>query len=402
MATVMGYGLLVVGFGLGATLGWLVTRQALHGQLLIANERLRANKEQGEIQERRVRAEVEHIARKVSEESSTQLMNKVQERWKNEQQAAVHALEHQKNEVEHLINPLREEMAKMMTFNHAMEKERTGAYEGIKRHLKELGDKTDSLSTRTVALSTALTTSSQARGNWGEVKLRRLFELAGLSQHVDFDEQVTLDNGGRPDFVVRLPQHGVLPIDSKAAGAHFLRAAELDEGPEQEEHLRRHARATRQHILDLSSKGYQEAIDGEFDHVIMFMPSEAMAAAAFSYDPELMDYALSKAVLIATPVTMLGLLRTVALYWQQHALAEGAKEIYEVSRELYKRTTTMVTHFNKVGGHLANAVKAYNDTKNSYESRVLPQGRRLDELKVSDTLQSNLPEPNDVNHFPKD
>ena len=142
-----------------------------------------------------------------------------------------------KMEVENLVKPLKEEMEKMIKFNNDMEKERTGAYEGIKRQLKELGEKTESLSTRTTALSTALTTSAQARGNWGEVKLRRLFEMAGLSEHVDFFEQVTLEDGSRPDFVVRLPQEAVLPIDSKASGAHFLQAVEMDPSPQQDELL---------------------------------------------------------------------------------------------------------------------------------------------------------------------
>ena len=203
--------------------------------------------------------------------------------------------------------------------------------------MKVLGEQTESLSSRTTALSTALTTSSQARGNWGEVKLRRLFEMAGMSEHIDFVEQVSLEDGRRPDFVVQLPGAGVIPIDSKASGAHYLQAAELDAGPEQQELLTKHAKAMRQTITELSKKGYQETIEGEFDHVIMFVPSEAMAAAAFTVDPDLMDYALSKSVLIATPVTMLGLLRTVALYWQQHALAEGARNIRRLSRTLQTR-----------------------------------------------------------------
>ena len=128
----------------------------------------------------------------------------------------------------------------------------------------------------------------------------------------------------------------------------------------------------------------------------MFVPSEAMAAAAFSVDPDLMDYALSRSVLIATPVTMLGLLRTVALYWQQHTLAEGAREIYDGSRELYKRVNTTMEHFIKVGSHLSSAAKAYNSTMSSYESRVVPQGRRLEELKVTETLQKTLPEPKEI------
>ena len=402
MVGALEYGLLAVGLGIGALVGWLMARQALSGELLVARERIRASQEDAEGNEQRIRAEVELLAGRIAHQSTETVMRMAEERWKSEQKDAEHALDTRKMEVENLVKPLKEEMEKMIKFNNDMEKERTGAYEGIKRQLKELGEKTESLSTRTTALSTALTTSAQARGNWGEVKLRRLFEMAGLSEHVDFFEQVTLEDGGRPDFVVRLPQEAVLPIDSKASGAHFLQAVEMDPSPQQDELLLKHAKAMKQRITELSAKAYQNTIEGELDHVIMFIPSEAMAASAFSTDPDLMEYAMSKAVLIATPVTMLGLLRTVALYWQQHALAEGAKEIYEVSRELYKRVNTMIGHFSKVGGHLSNAAKTYNDTMNSYETRVLPQGRRLDELKVSETLQSALPEPKDIEHLPKE
>ena len=151
----------------------------------------------------------------------------------------------------------------------------------------------------------------------------------------------------------------------------------------------------------MSSKAYQDKIGGDFDHVVLFIPSEALASAAFSVDPDLMEYALSKRVLLANPVTMFALLRTIALYWQQHSLAEGAFEIYEVTREMYKRTVTMITHTQKVGAHLDKAGKAYNEAMRSYESRILPQGRKLEELKVSDTLQSSLPEPEDVKNLPE-
>jgi DNA recombination protein RmuC len=402
MVGALEYGLLAVGLGIGSLVGWLMAKQNLSGELLVARERIRASQEDAEGNEQRIRAEVELLAGRIAHQSTENVMRMAEERWKSEQKDAEHALDTRKMEVENLVKPLKEEMEKMIKFNNDMEKERTGAYEGIKRQLKELGEKTESLSTRTTALSTALTTSAQARGNWGEVKLRRLFEMAGLSEHVDFFEQVTLEDGSRPDFVVRLPQEAVLPIDSKASGAHFLQAVEMDPCPQQDELLVKHAKAMKQRITELSAKAYQNTIEGEFDHVIMFIPSEAMAASAFSTDPDLMEYAMSKAVLIATPVTMLGLLRTVALYWQQHALAEGAKEIYDVSRELYKRVNTMIGHFSKVGGHLSNAAKTYNDTMNSYETRVLPQGRRLDDLKVSETLQTALPEPKDIEHLPKE
>lgn len=398
MTALVEYGFLLVGLAIGGTVGWLVAKQSLAGQLIRAEEQLRANEASAAGNEQRIRAEVENIALKIGEENSARFIELAQAKLETQQQEAAHALDLRKLEVANLVKPLQDEMAKLTAMNAEMEKERAGAYEGIKRHLKELGEKTESLSTRTTALSSALTTSSQARGNWGEVKLRRLFEMAGMSENIDFDEQTTLSDGKRPDFVVRLPDSGVIPIDSKATGAHFLQAAELDPGDEQTALLKKHAKAMRGRIAELSQKGYQETIEGEFDHVVMFVPSEAMAAAAFSMDPDLMDYAMSKSVLIATPVTMLGLLRTVALYWQQHALAEGANEIYEVSRELYKRVNTTVDHFVKVGGHLSKAAKAYDATMNSYERRVLPQGRRLEELKVSETLQGTLPEPKEIDH----
>jgi DNA recombination protein RmuC len=402
MTVLADYGLLLAGLALGCVLGWVLGRQASGTALIRAEERIRASETTSEVNEQRLRAEVEALSKRLSAENTEHFFKMAEERWIRNQEQANHELETRKLAVEHLLKPLQEELVRLQTQNTEMEKERVGAYEGLRRHIKELGEKTESLSSRTTALSTALTTSGQARGNWGEVKLRRLFEMAGLSEHVNFMEQVTLDNGLRPDFVVVLPEEGVIPIDSKAVGEKYLEAVETEAGPVQDDLLLKHAKSMRTRITELSSKAYQESIEGNFDHVVMFVPSEAMAAAAFNVDPDLMEYAMSKAVLVTTPVTMLGLLRTVALYWQQHALAEGAREIYDVSREFYKRVTTMVEHFSKVGGHLEKATAAYNDTLRSYRSRVLPQGRRLDDLKVSDTLQQALPEPSEIHQTPSE
>ena len=402
MTVLADYGLLFAGLALGCVLGWVFGRQASGTALIRAEERIRASEATSEVNEQRLRAEVEALSKRLSAENTEHFFKMAEERWIRNQEQANHELETRKLAVEHLLKPLQEELVRLQTQNTEMEKERVGAYEGLRRHIKELGEKTESLSNRTTALSTALTTSGQARGNWGEVKLRRLFEMAGLSEHVNFMEQVTLDNGLRPDFVVVLPEEGVIPIDSKAVGEKYLEAVETEAGPVQDDLLLKHAKSMRTRITELSSKAYQESIEGNFDHVVMFVPSEAMAAAAFNVDPDLMEYAMSKAVLVTTPVTMLGLLRTVALYWQQHALAEGAREIYDVSREFYKRVTTMVEHFSKVGGHLEKATAAYNDTLRSYRSRVLPQGRRLDDLKVSDTLQQALPEPSEIHQSPSE
>ena len=400
MATLLEAGLLVVGLALGWLAGSRTTRNAINTELLLTQERLRASQTHATQFEERLRLELEALAARIATDNTEHVLQRAQERWMNEQQRMDQTLAMKASEMHVMIQPLKTELEKLVTLNHDLERHRSGAYEGIKRHLKQLEASTAALSGQTTALSTALTGSAQARGNWGEVTLRRLFELAGLTEHVDYQEQVKLENGTRPDALVRLPRLGTIPIDAKAVGAHFMHAMQMEEGPARAASLRQHARAARQRITSLSSKAYQEHVDGDFDHVVMFIPSEAMAAAAFAEDPDLMEHALAKRVLVATPVTLLGLLRTVALYWQQHDLAEGARDIYDVSRELYKRMTTMMDHFNDVGQHLGGAVRAFNATKASYTTRVLPQARRLDELKLSETLQSALPTGVDIEEFP--
>ena len=391
----------LVGIGTGLAIGWLIARNRFSTELVRSEEKIIAQQEAMETSKEMLHLQMQKVATDVVSQNSEDFLRLAEERLGKVQSESGKDLEARKKEVENLIKPLRDEMEKLSKSNIEMEKDRVGAYEGIKRQLKDLGEQTDKLGIRATALSTALTTSGQARGNWGEIKLRRLFEMAGLSEHIDFFEQETIEGGGRPDFIVRLPEEGILPIDSKASGAAFLKAVELEPGPEQDSLLTDHAVAMKNRIKELSSKGYQENIDGNFDYVIMFIPSEATAAAAFTTDPGLMSYAMSKSVLIATPVTILGLLRTVALYWQQHDLAEGAREIYEVSREMYKRTIVLADHLIKVGGHLEKAAKSYNEAMRSYETRVLPQGRRLDELKVSETLTKSLPEPKEVESLPQ-
>jgi len=367
----IGLAYIALGLMIGGSIGWMFAKQKMTHRVSRAEAMMEAREEAFTQSEELIRAQTKVMTTDAAKEINDQLIKPFEKRM--------------------------EDMAKLHT---ELEKNREGAYQGVVRHLKLLEEQTQNLGTRATALTSALTSSSQTRGNWGEVTLRNLFDKAGLAEHVDFREQQSVE-GGRPDFVVRLPGGAALPIDSKATAKHFLEAAQLDSGPEQDALLVEHAKALKGRIKDLSSKAYQDKIEGDFDHVVLFIPSEALASAAFSVDPGLMDYALTKRVLVATPVTMFGLLRTIALYWQQHTMAEGAQEIYEVTREMYKRTVTLVSHTQKVGAHLDKAGKAYNDAMRSYESRVLPQGRKLDELKVSETLPDSLPEPDDVKNHPE-
>jgi DNA recombination protein RmuC len=373
MVEVVSLAAAVIGIGIGVAFGWLIASQKMKESVIRAEARIEARAEALAQEKELFLAQTKLMASDTAKELNEQLIKPFEKRM--------------------------EDMARMHT---ELEKSREGAYQGVVRHLKLLEEQTQNLGTRATALTSALTSSSQVRGNWGEVTLRNLFEKTGMMEHVDFTEQEQVEGGGIPDFIVRLPGQGVLPIDSKATAKHFLEAAELDAGSEQDRLLSEHAKALKGQIKDLSSKAYQDKIEGDFDHVVLFIPSEALASAAFSVDPDLMEYALSKRVLLANPVTMFGLLRTIALYWQQHSLAEGALEIYEVTREMYKRTVTLMSHTQKVGAHLDKAGKAYNEAMRSYESRILPHGRKLEELKVSETLQSRLPEPDEVKNLPDD
>ncbi len=293
--------------------------------------------------------------------------------------------------IDEMLKPLSKNLEKITQMNQEIEKARVGAYEGIRQHLTSLEQNTLMLGQRADQLSTALTSSSNVRGNWGEIALKRLLEMAGLTEHADFYEQESVGSG-RPDVIVRLPNKGAIPIDAKASAKYYLDALDRDPGLEQDGLLLKHAEVLKDLVKLLGSKAYQEKLEGDIDYVVMFVPSEALISAAFNVDPTLHEFALERSVLIASPVSLLALLRNAALYWQQQTLADGAKEIYEVSREMYSRTVTFFEHIEKIGEGLANAEKFYEKAKTSYRSRILPQGKKLENLQVSETLRKKLPE----------
>lgn len=390
---------IIVGLFIGIGIGWLIAKNRIGTELVKIKAHAEAREIAFEEKSELLSDQMENVANRVSQQNTDAFLRLAEERLGKVTASAEKDLETRKIEVENLIKPLKDEMAKLSKSNQEIEKDREGAYQAIKRQLDELGQKAETLSTRTTALATTLTTSPNERGEWGEMKLRRIFEMAGMSEHVDFFEQESIE-AGRPDYIVRLPQSGVIPIDSKAIGHHYLKAVEAESTDNQNRLLQEHSDAMKKTITRLSSKAYQDSIEGDFDHVVMFIPSEAMAAAAFTTDPGLMDHAMKKKVLIATPVTMLGLLRTVALYWKQYEFSQSASTIYEVTEEMYDRVETMVSHMMTMGTHLDNATKKYNETMRSYESRVLPTARKLDQLKVSETIKK-LDEPKEIQSRPE-
>jgi DNA recombination protein RmuC len=263
----------------------------------------------------------------------------------------------------------------------------SGLQAALDQQVDEMRHSTDLLRRETNALSTALR-RPQVRGRWGELHLRRAVEIAGLVDRCDFTEQVsTRDAHGallRPDLVVHLAGGREVVVDSKVPLEGFLDACECpeDQTEEREAHLRRHARHVRQHVETLGSKAYWRALPGSPEIVVLFMPGESFLAAALESDPALLDWAAERRVVLATPTTLIALLRTVAHAWTEQAVSDQAKEIHRLGRELHERLASMTGHLDKLGRALTGAVTAYNSSIGSLESRVLVSSRRFADLGV--------------------
>lgn len=264
--------------------------------------------------------------------------------------------------------------------------------------VEEMRRGTDVLRRETSSLATALR-KPQVRGRWGEMHLRRAVELAGLVERCDFTEQQRLDDGAlRPDLVVHLTGGRCVVVDSKVPLEAFLDATEAEDDDERAAHLARHARQVRTHAEQLAAKSYWRSLDTTPEFVVMFLPAEAFLAAALDSQADLLDHAAQRRVVLATPTTLIALLRTVAQGWSHEALAEQAQEVQRLGRELHERLATMGSHVDKVGRSLAAAVAAYNSAVGSLESRVLVTARKFGELGGVD---DDLATPRAVEEAPR-
>jgi len=271
------------------------------------------------------------------------------------------------------VRPLKESLERMDNQLQGVERVRQEAYGALQAQVSTLSERAGSL---TNALRTP-----HVRGRWGEAQLRNVVEFAGMVEHCDYTSQATTstDDGTlRPDLVVRIPGGKHVVVDAKAPLAAYLDAFETSDEQERDRHFADHARQVREHVTKLSAKGYWRQFEPSPDLVVMFLPDESYLRVAQEHDPTLQEYAWSSNVVLASPSTLMILLRTVAMTWQQETIAESAREVSALGRELYKRLATMGSHVGRLGKSLDGAVKAYNETIGSLERQVLVQARRFE------------------------
>ena len=354
---------LLAGIVIGAVLGYLLARNRLATVAATATERARAAQDRAAILERAA-AEKTALA---------------------EGQLA------QRFDVEQLVGPMRETLARVEQQLRESDVARATSHAELAQQVEFTRRGAEQLREQTQALVTALR-RPEARGRWGELQLRRVVELAGMAAHVDFDEQVIVTGGQRPDMVVRLAGGKNVIVDSKVSLSAYLEAASATDEATREARLAAHARHLKAHVDQLAAKAYWSALQETPEFVVMFIPGEAFLAPALEHDPGLLEHALARRVHIATPTTLVSMLRTVQYAWQQEKLSENARAVFDLGRELYDRLSGLGRHLERVGKSLTSAVGSYNQAVGTLETRVLVSARRLAALGVVDA-ELSAPEP---------
>jgi DNA recombination protein RmuC len=361
---------LVIGLAVGATVALVALRPALverrrrvqqvielERELAVAEAELRVERESADA---RLQTAVKTLSTEALDANSSRFL----------ELAETHLSGH--------VKPLKESLERMDRQLQSVERVRQESYGALRTQVTTLAERAGSL---TNALRTP-----HVRGRWGEAQLKNVVEYAGMVEYRDYVSQATTatDDGTlRPDLVVRIPGGKHVVIDAKAPLVAYLDAFETSDDAERQLRLADHARQVRDHVGKLSAKGYWRQFDPSPDFVVMFLPDESYLRAAHEHDPSLQEHAWSSNVILASPSTLMVLLRTVAMTWQQETIAESAREVSDLGRELYKRLSTMGTHFAKLGRTLGGAVDAYNQTVGSLERQVLPQARRFEQHGIS-------------------
>ncbi len=337
----------------------------------------------------------EALSTRALRHNSEQFLRLAQENLKQYQVQAQADLTQKEKAIEGLVGPIRETLEKTERQIRQMETERKEAEGSLRAYLEGMTRTQQQLEVETRKLVQALR-RPEVRGQWGEITLRRLAELAGMVEHCDFFEQETRaaeDGPLRPDMVIRLPDRREIVVDVKTPLDAYLSAVETSDEAERGRHLAHHARKVRERMRELASKGYWAQFREAPDFVVLFIPGDQFLSAALERDPGLLEDALRSKVVLATPSSFIALLRAVAYGWRQQTVAENAERIRELGDELYRRLATFTEHLAKLGRSLGSSVDAYNRAVGSLERQVLPGARRFGELGISGKKELEALEP---------
>jgi len=380
-----------ISLALGAALGYLaavvrtrVTSDRAQIQLAQLQAERRADQEKlawMQQSEAKLREAFDSLAGRALQSTSDELLRRARDQGDTVMRKVEGDLALNRSEMHGLVDPLRANLQALDSHLRDLEQKREGAYSGLQEQVRQLASAQTALQTTTLTLAQALKSGS-VRGRWGEVTLRRVVELADLVRHVDFDEQSSGDLG-RPDMIVHLSNQGVVPVDAKVPLNAYLESIEARDEDTRRAKLAEHARAMKARVRELGQRRYWEQFERTPDFVVMFVPNEACLGAAFESDPALLEEAIQQHVLVASPVTLLALLKSVAYGWQQAQVADNARAIAQLGQEVYKRLETFIDHLADVGKSLNRAAEAYNQAIGSLERRLLPSARRLQEAGVS-------------------